>query len=295
MAEHKGQFMIYLTTILHLIENNKLGYNITLLIDGTQNKVGTDIIPFIENNKAELYADFCFFSTGHGIQDKATIEVGQRGSINFDIVLSNPPLEGGQRGGGTEQIINPNLEMSKILNRMYNGNKIAIPYFYYNVEKTKQEVEIKRYGTNLEYKTITKANNKNYTILEPTLEITGIISLPKFEKSNVFPKKTIANLHMNIVNNQNYQEIINGIQQRLKYNIPKNLKTELIIHEAYNPCKYHSQNLHLQKATALLTGAYKSPAEYQQKPHGIKIAQTIQTSICEYIIAIPFAHQESNI
>jgi len=279
--------MMYLTTILNLIENDKLGYNITIFLDGTQNKVGTDSIALIEQNKADLYADFCFFSTGNGIKDQATIEVGQRGSINFDIALT--------REHENNKNINPNLEISKILSRLYNGEKIAIPYFYYNVEKAKQEVEIRRYGTNLEYKTITKATNKNHTILEPTLEITGIISFPKFEKSNMLPKKTIANLHMNIVNNQNYQEIINGLQQRLKYNIPKDLKTELIIHEAYNPCKYHPQNPYLQKATALLTGAYKTPVEYQQKSQGIKTAQTIQTTICEHIIAIPFAHQESNI
>ncbi|MDR0369226.1 MAG: hypothetical protein LBH96_01475 [Candidatus Peribacteria bacterium] len=60
-----------------------------------------------------------------------------------------------------------------MLNKLYNiNNKIAIPYFYYNVEKAKQEIDIKRYGTNLEYRVITKSIAKNHCILEPTLDIT---------------------------------------------------------------------------------------------------------------------------
>jgi hypothetical protein len=155
--------------------------------------------------------------------------------------------------------------MTKLLNKLYNVNKIAIPYFYYNVEKAKQETEVRRYGTNLEYKTITKSTHKNHTILEPTLDITGIISFPKFEKSKTLPKKTIANLQMNIVNNQNYQEIINGLQQWLKYSIPQHLKTELVIHEAFNPCKFNPQNPFAQKAIALLSGAFHTTLEYKQK------------------------------
>lgn len=186
--------------------------------------------------------------------------------------------------------------MSKMLGKLYNvNNKIAIPYFYYNVEKAKQEIEIKRYGTNLEYKTITKSVAKNQTILEPTLDITGIISLPKFEKSQNIPKKTTANLHMKIVNNQNYQEIINGLQQWLKYSIPQNLKTELIIHEARNPCRFNIQHSFSQKAIALLAGARKTPIEHKQNPVGLKIAETLQTLICPNIISLPFADSESNL
>jgi acetylornithine deacetylase/succinyl-diaminopimelate desuccinylase-like protein len=117
----------------------------------------------------------------------------------------------------------------------------------------------------LEYKTITKSSHKNHTILEPTLDITGIISLPKFEKSTTIPKKTIANLHMQIVNNQNYQEIINGLQQWLKLTVPPTLKTELTIHEAFNPCKFNIQSSAAQKAIALLSGAFKNTIEYKQK------------------------------
>jgi hypothetical protein len=186
--------------------------------------------------------------------------------------------------------------MSKMLNKLYNvNNKIAIPYFYYNVEKAKQEIEIKRYGTNLEYRTITKSLIKNNTILEPTLDITGIISLPKFEKSQSTPKKTIANLHMKTVNNQQYPEIINGLQQWLKYNIPQHLKTELIIHEARNPCKFSTNNPFAQKAVTLLASAKKTPLEQKQNPIGLKVAETIQTTICPNILSLPLADEKSNI
>ena len=161
--------------------------------------------------------------------------------------------------------MNVALEMSKLLTKFYNLNKIAIPYFYYNVEKINPETEIKRYGTNLEYRTIIKSRKPNHLILEPSLEITGLISLPKFEKSRNAPKKTIANLQMHLVPNQNFQEIINGLQQRLKMIVPPQLKTELIIHEAFNPCKFNLQNPFTQKAIALLSGAFKTSVEQKQK------------------------------
>ncbi|MDR2541638.1 MAG: hypothetical protein LBD11_08020 [Candidatus Peribacteria bacterium] len=105
----------------------------------------------------------------------------------------------------------------------------------------------------------------NHAILEPSLEITGIISFPKFEKSQVAPKKTIANLQMYLVPNQNFQEIINGLHQWLKMVVSPQLKTELVIHEAFNPCKFDTKNTYTQKAIALLAGAFKTPIEYSQK------------------------------
>lgn len=284
VAENKGQFIIYLSSIFKLIEEEKLGYNIIFLIDGTQNKIWSNINEYLK--KSGLQADFCIFWFWSGVEQHATIEIGQRGTINFDIAFSRE-----------EEIhINPTLEISKMLNKLYNvNNKIAIPYFYYNVEKAKQEIEIKRYGTNLEYKTITKSIAKNHCILEPTLDITWIISFPKFEKSQSIPKKTIANLHMKIVNNQNYPEIINGLQQWLRYNIPQNLKTELIIHEARNPCKFNIQHTFAQKSIALLAGARGTSVEKKQNPIGLKVAETIQTEICPNIISLPFADEGSNI
>ncbi|MDR3168299.1 MAG: peptidase dimerization domain-containing protein [Candidatus Peribacteria bacterium] len=224
------------------------------MVDGTQNRVGTTLSEFLEQHREELKADFCFCSAGNGVEEKPTLEVGQRGGMNFDIVLSDT-LSGN----------NTVLEMSKLLTKFYNSNKIAIPYFYYNVERNKPEAEIRRYGTNLEYRTITRSVKPNHTILEPTLEITGIISLPKFEKSQGMPKKAIANFQMYLVPNQNFQEIINGVRQRLKMVVPPQMKTELIVNEAYDPCKFSLQNAYAQKAIALLAGAFKTPVEYQQK------------------------------
>jgi hypothetical protein len=155
--------------------------------------------------------------------------------------------------------------MSKLLTKLYNLNKVAIPYFYYNVEKAKQETEVRRYGTNLEYRTITKSSKPNYTVLEPTLEITGLLSLPKFEKSQYAPKKVIANLQMHLVPHQHFQEIINGLQQRLKMVVPPHLQTKLIIHEAFDPCTFNIQNPFAQKAIALLGGAFKVSVEQKQK------------------------------
>lgn len=174
--------------------------------------------------------------------------------MNFDLILSAAP-EG----------VNTTLEMSKLLTKFYNLNKIAIPYFYYNVENAKPEAEVRRYGTNLEYKTITRSVKPNTTILEPSLEITGIISLPKFERSQIAPKKTIANLQMHLVPNQNFQEIINGLHQWLRMIVPPQLKAELAIHEAFNPCKFDTKNTYTQKAIALLAGAFRTPIEYSQK------------------------------
>ncbi|MDR2190979.1 MAG: hypothetical protein LBP53_07635 [Candidatus Peribacteria bacterium] len=202
--------------------------------------------------------------------------------MNFDLILASSSL-------------NPAFEMVKLLTKFYNQEKIAIPYFYYNIEKTKQETEIKRYGTNLEYRTIIKSTKVNHTILEPSLEITGIISFPKFEKSQMLPKKTIANLQMYLVNHQNFQEIINGLQQWLKFIVPPQLKTELLIHEAYNPCKFPLQNTYTQKAIALLAAAFKAPLEYKQKERCLKMIEVIQTAVCPNIISLPLATTTSNI
>jgi acetylornithine deacetylase/succinyl-diaminopimelate desuccinylase-like protein len=225
-----------------------------------------------------------------------TLAIGQRGTLNFDIALSlETPSQSDKASPSNTPPPNPLLEMSKLLSKLYNVDKIAIPYFYYNVEKAKQETEIRRYGTNLEYKTITKSVQKNPTILAPTLDITGIISFPKFEKSETIPKKTIANLEMHLVPHQRYAEIINGLQQWIKLILPQQLKAELLIHEAFNPCKFELQNPYTQKAIALLSGAFKMPPLHQQNPYGLKTIEQLQKSVCPIIISLPFANADSAI
>lgn len=158
------------------------------------------------------------------------------------------------------------LEMSKLLAKCYTFNHtIAIPYFYYNVEQAQKTAEVKRYGTNLEYRTITKSVKPDYTFIDPSLEITGIISLPTFEKVMIAPKKTLANLQLYIVNNQTTQQIITALHQRLKLVVPKHLKAELIIHEAFNPTKFSFSNFYTQKALALLTKLFDAVPEKKQK------------------------------
>jgi len=280
VAENKGQFMMYVTSILDLIEQGKLGYNVLFLIDGTQGKVWPNLTEFLETHRQELQADFCFCSSGSGVGGRPTIEIWQRGGINFDLVLTGN---------------NPVLELSKLLTRFYNLNKIALPYFYYNVEKAKPETEIRRYGTNLEYRTITKSVKPNHTILDPTLDITGMITLPHFEKSYTLPKKAIANLQMYTVPHQHSQEIINGLQQWLKMLIPPHLKLEIVVHEAFDPCKFDVKNVYVQKAVALLAGAFKMPIEYKQKEVWLKNIEILQRLICPNIISLPFATQTSAI
>jgi acetylornithine deacetylase/succinyl-diaminopimelate desuccinylase-like protein len=225
-----------------------------------------------------------------------TLGIGQRGTVNFDISLStDTSLQQTEKGHVTNPPLNPILEMAKLLTKCYNQEKIAIPYFYYNVERAKQEIEIRRYGTNLEYKTITKSTHKNHTILAPTLDITGLISFPKFEKSETIPKKAVANLKMHLVPHQNSTEIMNGLQQWLKLVVPQQLKTEVLVHEASNPCTFNLQNPYTQKAIALLAGAFKTTLEYQQNPYGLKIIEQLQKSVCSTIISLPFAHEESAI
>ncbi|MDR2415048.1 MAG: peptidase dimerization domain-containing protein [Candidatus Peribacteria bacterium] len=224
------------------------------------------------------------------------LAIGQRGMLNFDITLSHTTsLQQGETKSSNTSTLNPLLEMSKLLSKLYNLDKIYITFFYYNVEKAKQETEIRRYGTNLEYKTITRSTHKNHTILTPTLDITGIISFPKFEKSTTIPKKVIANLEMHLVPHQRYAEIINGLQQWLKLIVPQQLKAELLVHEACNPCKFELQNPYTQKAITLLSGLLKTPLEYQQNLYGLKAVEQLQKSVCPILISLPFASEESGI
>ncbi len=286
VAENKGPFCVYLTTILDLIKEDKLWYNVIFLIDGSQHCVWTNLYDFLQTHKEDLRSDFCFCSTGAGVEEMITLEVGQRGGINFDIVLS-------ETGKNHQNTI---LEMSKLLTKCYTfNNTIAIPYFYYNVEKPQKTAEVKRYGTNLEYKTITKSLKPDHTIIEPSLEITGVISLPTFEKSMVAPKKTVANLQLSIVNNQTTNEIVNWLHQRLRLVVPKDLKAELIIREAFNPSKFSFNNFYTQKAFALLTKIFNEPPEKKQKKHWLKIIEPLQNTICPTVIALPMAQATNNI
>ncbi|MCK9466906.1 MAG: M20/M25/M40 family metallo-hydrolase [Candidatus Absconditabacterales bacterium] len=305
VVDNKGQTLIHIISIIKLIKENKLGYNITFILEGEEEIGSSGLIKFIEENKQRFKTDFILLSDGNIIKDIAIIESGFRGGFNakLEIKTANTNLHTGIYGG---VVLNPIEEMTKLFSKLYDANnQITIPYFYYEVEEISVNQKILNAKTPFNQESFTKNLGISQTKLKnidfytqsgrkPCIEITSIRSgnIDFFENS--IPNLAVANLNFRLVNNQKYESIVSLFKEWVKNNLSKNIKYELSFDQHNKAVKIDLQNKFIDKAERILTDIYKNKVYYLRSGGSIPVIDTFQTYISKNILSIPLGNEDSN-
>ena len=88
--DNKGQFLIYLAIINHLIRDNSLKYNIKIILEGNEESGSEELINFLRDYRKDLDCDFAMCSDGEIQNNQPTIDVSFRGNINSTLKIIGP-------------------------------------------------------------------------------------------------------------------------------------------------------------------------------------------------------------
>lgn len=185
-VDNKGQILIHIASIIDLIKEGALNYNIKFLIEGNEETGSPNLRKFVEEKADKLKADFIMISDGELTMGHPTIELGFRGVFNSTVSVktSTKDVHSGLYGG---TMPSATFELIKILGKIKDekGN-ILIPNYYYNVPEILEEEKATNASIPFnveEFKNLTGSkkllteeglNFYDQVGFRPSVEITGI-------------------------------------------------------------------------------------------------------------------------
>lgn len=304
VVDNKWQTLIHILSIIKLIKENKLWYNITFILEWEEEIGSPWIMKFIEENKQKFKADFILISDWNIVKNLPIIESGFRWWFNskLEIKTANTDLHTWIYGG---IVPNPIEELINLFSKLYDANnQVTIPYFYYEVEEfnVNQKILNSKIPFNQEDLTnfwISQTKLKDVDFYTkswwlPCIEITGINSWSTEFFKNSIPNTATANINFRLVNNQKCDSIVNLFKEWIKNNLPKNIEYKLSFDQYSKPTKISLQNKFVDKAEKTLTEIYANKVIYLRSWWSLPIIDIFQTHVSNNILSIPLANEDSN-
>jgi acetylornithine deacetylase/succinyl-diaminopimelate desuccinylase-like protein len=142
-CDDKGQVTTFLEAMRAWKDaTGEVPLKVTILLEGEEESGSSNLVPFLEENEAELRkCDVCLISdTGMLGRGKTAITYGVRGLAYTQVTLHGPDqdLHSGLWGG---RVPNPLNELVKVLATLWDADRrVTIPGFYDGVRETPAEV-----------------------------------------------------------------------------------------------------------------------------------------------------------
>jgi len=304
VVDNKWQTLIHILSIIKLIKENNLWYNITFILEWEEEIGSPWIMKFIEENKQKFKTDFILISDWNVVKNLPIIESGFRWWFNskLEIKTANTDLHTWIYGG---IVPNPIEELINLFSKLYDANnQVTIPYFYYEVEEfnVNQKILNSKIPFNQEDLTnfwISQTKLKDIDFYTkswwlPCVEITGISSWNTEFFKNSIPNTATANINFRLVNNQKCDSIVNLFKEWIKNNLPKNIEYKLSFDQYSKPTKISLQNKFVDKAEKTLTEIYANKVIYLRSWWSLPIIDIFQTHVSNNILSIPLANEDSN-
>ncbi|MCA9397501.1 M20/M25/M40 family metallo-hydrolase [candidate division WWE3 bacterium] len=233
IVDNKGQVLIHIATIIDLIKENKLQYNIKFLIEGDEETGGEGISEVLNKNPEKFSCDFAIISDGE-MPYRPVITASFRGIINLTITMKTAKnnLHSGLYGGA---VPNAAEELSKLLAMFYDDNySPQIEQFYDGqLEMTNEETQL-----SLEMDEYKKDSLKHTGVRQffpseagsisgkigffTMMTVTGIKAGYIGEGySNIVPNTAQARINFRIAAGQNPQDVYNRFKTFVIENTPQ--------------------------------------------------------------------------
>lgn len=242
-ADNKGPLMVHIAAVGRLLERDpKLPLRITFMIEGEEETGSPSFLPFIEQYRDRLKADFVYLSdTGIQRPDQVVITCGLRGLMLFDLVVSTArgDVHSGLHGGAFR---NPIQALTEVCASLHTPDgRVNIPGFYddvLEVEPWEREELAKLGQSEEEYRKFLGVPAfhapPGYSPFEalrflPTLEFNGIGGGYQGEGTKtVIPSKAFAKISCRLVPNQKPAKIREIVYQAVRERMPKDVTFELV-------------------------------------------------------------------
>jgi acetylornithine deacetylase/succinyl-diaminopimelate desuccinylase-like protein len=243
--DDKGQLMTFVEACRAWKSvTGSLPLDVTIVIEGEEEIGSKNFVPFLEQNKKDLKADFALVcDTGMWDQNTPAITTSLRGLVYDEVRIkaANRDLHSGIFGGGAQ---NPIRVLTRILGSLHDDNgHIAIPGFYDGVKDLPPDILAQWKNLNLTPESFLKpiglsipAGEKDRLLIEqvssrPTCDINGIIGGYTGEGSKtVIPAEASAKVSFRLVEGQDPAKIRKAFRDYVTARLPADCKAEFIDH-----------------------------------------------------------------
>ncbi len=309
-VDNKGQIMIYLTTVIELIKQKKLGYDVSFLIEGNEETGSAGIDRFVEKNKEKLTADFLLVSDGEITAGHPVIEVGFRGVLNVALTIetSTKDNHSGLYGG---IIPNAATELTILLGKLFdqstNEQKINIKGFYDNITPptpaditTNEKIPFDKNELSEISGAKTFFAREGWNIhtqlgFAPSLEITGIQSgYTGVGFRNSIPGRATAKMNLRLVHNQKPDDIVKKFKAFVAENLPSYCSFTFEGDESCPAVHLNAEGPIFEKATKLMEDVYKDSVLHKYCGATIPLAVLFEESLQIPQLYIPMANEDCN-
>lgn len=245
--DDKGQLMTFVEACRAWISvTGSLPLDLTILIEGEEEIGSKNFVPFLEQNKNELGADFAVVcDTGMWDPNTPAITTSLRGLVYQEVKIkaANRDLHSGVFGGGAQ---NPIRVLTRILGGLHDDNgHITIPGFYDGVKDLPPDIRAQWAKLNLTPERFLKpvglsipAGESGRLLIEqissrPTCDINGIVGGYTGEGSKtVIPAQASAKISFRLVEGQEPAEIIKAFRAYVTERLPKDCSAEFLDHSS---------------------------------------------------------------
>jgi len=242
-ADNKGPLLVHVAAVTRLLAANpQLPLRLTFLIEGEEEIGSPSFLPFLEQHRDKLKADFVLLSdTGIPRADQVVVTVGLRGLFTFEIELTGAKMDlhSGLHGG---VILNPLQALAELCATLHTPDgRVNIPGFYDEVVPVQdwERVELRRLGTSekqyQEFLGVTQfhcppgCNPFEAVRFQPTLEFNGMGGGYQGAGSKtVIPSKAMVKISCRMVANQDPAVVKERVFRALRERCPKGVTLKIV-------------------------------------------------------------------
>ena len=309
-SDDKGQLMTFLEACrAWKAVHGSLPGRLTIFFEGEEESGSPSLIPFLQDNAAELHADIALIcDTGLFASKTPAIVTMLRGLVGEEITIHGPSkdLHSGMYGGAA---INPIRVLTRILAAMHDDQgRITIPQFYDGVTELPDAIRAQWQSLAFDHAAFlgdvglsVPAGEVGRTPLEmiwsrPTAEVNGIWGGYTGDGfKTVLPAEAHAKVSFRLVGDQNPDAIRDHFRAWVRAQMPADCTAEFHGHGNSPAGVMSIDNPAFEAARAALTDEWGLPAAYVGCGGSIPIAGYFKTYLDMDAMLIGFAHDDDQI
>jgi len=286
-SDDKGQLMTFVEACrAWKQEHGTLPCKITFIFEGEEESGSPSLVPFMQENAAELKSDVALICDTGLFESKTPAIITQlRGLLGEDFTITGPDkdLHSGMFGG---LAMNPIRVLTKILAGLHDDNgAVTLPGFYDDVPELSDDIRAQWQSLNFDHETFlgdvglkTPAGEVDRTPLEqvwsrPTCDVNGIWGGYTGDGfKTVLPSQASAKLSFRLVGQQDPDKIREAFRHYLESNLPDGFTVDYRSEKGAPASQMSTDHPAFEAARVALSDEWGTPAAFAGCGGSIPIA-----------------------
>ena len=309
-SDDKGQLMTFVEACrAWKAENGSLPCRITFFFEGEEESGSPSLVPFMQENAAELTSDIALICDTGLFESKVPAIITQlRGLLGEDFTITGPDrdLHSGMYGGVA---MNPIRVLTRILADLHDDNgAVTLAGFYDDVPELSDEIRSQWQNLNFDHATFlgdvglkAPAGEVDRTPLEqiwsrPTCDVNGIWGGYTGDGfKTVLPSQASAKVSFRLVGQQDPDKIRAAFRQHLESNLPEGFTVEYRTEKGSPASQMSTANPAFEAARKALSDEWPNAAAFAGCGGSIPIAGYFKDLLDVDAMLIGFAKDDDQI